>query len=212
MSSSDYDRDYYENGPDTGKSLYKDYRWLPEMTLPFCHELIVNLGIEKTSRVLDVGCAKGFYVKGLRMLGIDAYGVDISAYAIDHSHPDAREFLTRVDRLQDYRAPHSYHWILAKDVLEHIPYSEIDEVLEKLRELSINLFAIIPLARRGKYIIESHEDDPTHHIRESAEWWEKKLKEAKFPFVRSVCHLDHMKERYRGTAGGTGFFRTGPSI
>ncbi len=33
--------------------------------------------------VLDVGCAKGFLVQELRMLGVEAYGVDISEYAVN---------------------------------------------------------------------------------------------------------------------------------
>ena len=29
----EFDREYFEQGPMTGKSLYTNYRWLPELTL-----------------------------------------------------------------------------------------------------------------------------------------------------------------------------------
>src|SRR5438067_3110560 len=36
-------------------------------------------------RTLDVGCATGFVVEALRELGMDAEGVDVSQYAVDHA-------------------------------------------------------------------------------------------------------------------------------
>ena len=36
-------------------------------------------------RILDIGCAKGYLVKMLREKGVDAYGVDISKYAINNA-------------------------------------------------------------------------------------------------------------------------------
>ena len=44
-----------------------------------------NLFDNKT--VLFVGCAKGFDVEDFRQLGVDAYGIDISSYAISKSNP-----------------------------------------------------------------------------------------------------------------------------
>jgi len=44
---------------------------------------IINIyKLKKGDKILDVGCAKGFLVKDLLELGIDAFGLDISEYAI----------------------------------------------------------------------------------------------------------------------------------
>src|SRR3990172_11155820 len=45
-------------------------------------------------KVLEIGCAKGFLVKDLRDLGTDAYGLDISEYAIGKAEAKVREFLS----------------------------------------------------------------------------------------------------------------------
>jgi len=51
--------------------------------------------------VLDVGCAYGELVKGLVDLGIEAYGIDGSDYAISNSDPSIRSKLFKVNLNSD---------------------------------------------------------------------------------------------------------------
>ena len=53
MSSKQYDEDYFLHGKQTGKSLYEDYRWIPEATIPMVQVIINYLGIQKTDSILD---------------------------------------------------------------------------------------------------------------------------------------------------------------
>jgi glycosyltransferase involved in cell wall biosynthesis/predicted TPR repeat methyltransferase len=46
----------------------------------------------KPKRTLDVGCAKGFLVEHLRALGVEAFGTDISKYAISQVSEAARPY------------------------------------------------------------------------------------------------------------------------
>jgi SAM-dependent methyltransferase len=48
-------------------------------------------------RVLDIGCAKGSFVFGFRKLGVEAYGVDISSYAISCAPAVLQPFLHVID-------------------------------------------------------------------------------------------------------------------
>ena len=45
--------------------------------------------------MLDIGCAKGFFVKDLRdaLPGLEVIGIDVSDYAPEHAHPDAKPYL-----------------------------------------------------------------------------------------------------------------------
>jgi SAM-dependent methyltransferase len=52
-------------------------------------------------RVLDVGCAKGSFVFAFRELGVEAYGVDVSAYAISCAPGFLQPFLHVVDLDED---------------------------------------------------------------------------------------------------------------
>ncbi len=159
-----YDEDYFMRGITSGKSLYTAYSWKPELTIPMCQRIIDHCGIEKGSRVLDFGCARGYSVRALRGLGYDAYGVDISKWALENADPEAKPYLDIV--VPNTFAPLSgmyFNWIIAKDVLEHVPY--VDFVINNLMEHAINgLFVVVPLSqfRNGKYVVADYEKDVTH--------------------------------------------------
>ena len=57
-------------------------------------------------RVLDVGCAKGSFVYAFRALGIEAFGVDVSEYAISCAPKILQPFLSAVD-LDKERLPYN---------------------------------------------------------------------------------------------------------
>ena len=62
-------------------------------------EFIIEKFHPKT--VLDVGCAYGELVKGLDDMGVDAYGIDGSEYAINNSDPSIRSKLFKVNLNSD---------------------------------------------------------------------------------------------------------------
>ena len=63
---TEFDREYYEQGPMTGKSLYTNYRWLPELTLPLAHHIAVDCNLDKHQTVCDFGCAAGEFLYYLK--------------------------------------------------------------------------------------------------------------------------------------------------
>src|SRR5437899_2967619 len=46
----------------------------------------------KPRRVLDAGCAKGFLVEALWERGVEAYGIDVSEYAIGEVRRDVQPY------------------------------------------------------------------------------------------------------------------------
>ena len=111
-----YNKDYYENGLIKGISGYQNYRWIPELTIPMAYHLIQNLPISNNQRILDYGCAKGYLVKALRLLGFDAYGVDVSEYAIDNVDSDIRKFCSLIKKTSKKNLLYQgYDWMIAKD-------------------------------------------------------------------------------------------------
>lgn len=51
-------------------------------------DIVEHFSLKPGDRVLDIGCAKGFLVKDLLSLGIDAYGIDVSTYALMNCEPE----------------------------------------------------------------------------------------------------------------------------
>jgi ubiquinone/menaquinone biosynthesis C-methylase UbiE len=84
--SREYGQVYFDGPREYGYGGYRyDGRWLP-----VAQDVIAHFGLEPGDRVLDVGAAKGFLVKDLMkaLPGLDAFGLDISKYALLHCEPE----------------------------------------------------------------------------------------------------------------------------
>jgi|SRR5210317_1778018 len=194
MKDEFFNKDYYESGPQSGKSLYQNYRWIPELTIPLAHHIVQYLNIKPEDTVMDFGCAKGYLVHALRLLGIEARGVDISKYAIDNAPKEVSNYVKHILPYADFK-PSKY--VLCKDILEHIPYDCIDKQLSILRACSLYTFAIVPLGEEGKYIIPAYELDKSHFIREPVDWWVNKFIKAGFNIEEATTNLGPFKANWQ---------------
>jgi SAM-dependent methyltransferase len=193
-----FNEDYYERGAETGKSLYSHYRWIPELTVPMCHHIVLYTKLLPKQKILDFGCAKGFTVKGLRLLGYKAFGVDVSEYAVSQIEEHTRKWCGVIEPQEALVcAEGGYDWILCKDILEHIPYDKIDKQLEVLYNGGKKLMAMIPLGDGKKYIIESYEHDKSHFIKENIEWWGKKFEDTGWHIDLATHDLGPFKKNWQ---------------
>ena len=198
MEKDFFDKSYYENGPQAAKSLYQNYRWMPELTIPLAHHIIQSMGIMHDQTVMDFGCAKGFLVNAMRLLGIEAYGVDVSEYAVSQIEEGTRKWCGVIKPQENLVcAEGGYDWILCKDILEHIPYDKIDEQLKVLRKGGKKIMAMIPLGDGEKYIIESYEHDKSHFIREDVLWWHDRFEGAGFHVNISTKDMGPFKKNWQ---------------
>lgn len=82
--SMEYGEMYFDGPREYGYGGYRyDGRWKPVAL-----DIVEHFGLKSGDRVLDIGCAKGFLVKDLLALGIEAYGIDVSKYALMHCEPE----------------------------------------------------------------------------------------------------------------------------
>src|SRR5947209_16836666 len=85
-----FDYDYWDGSRETGYGGYNyDGRWRK-----VADSMVAAYNIKAGMRVLDVGSGKGFLLHDLRasVLGLEVAGIDISAYAIEHTMDDVRPF------------------------------------------------------------------------------------------------------------------------
>lgn len=82
------------------------------------------------SSVLDAGCAMGFLVEALHNRGVDAWGVDVSEFAISNVHESVAE-RCRVGSLSE-PLDRRYDLITCIEVLEHVPPAETDRAIANL--------------------------------------------------------------------------------
>ena len=197
-----FDENYFERGIELGISGYSNYRWMPELTIPMCFRLIEYLGIKENETILDFGCAKGYVVKAFRLLYREAFGYDISDYALSQVPCEIKKYvyMCKIEKLP------TFDWIIAKDVLEHISHNDIENTLYLLLEKCNKLFCVIPLAENDRYNVSWYESDITHIIRESLEWWGDKFSKIGFTVEEAKHKVKYIKENYSQYEKGNGFF------
>jgi cyclopropane fatty-acyl-phospholipid synthase-like methyltransferase len=137
--SCKFGEDYFDGSRDYGYGgYYYDGRWVP-----VAKDIIKHFNLKPGDKVLDVGAAKGFLVKDLLAEGIDAYGVDVSEYALLNCEPEV------VGRLQIGSAEKlpfpdgSFDAVLAINTIHNLP-----------RKLCINAVNEIERLAPGKGFIQ----------------------------------------------------------
>jgi hypothetical protein len=172
--SNAFDADYFERGVETGKSGYQNYSWLPELTIKMAHHLVLSLPISADDAVLDFGCAKGFLVKALRLLDIQAFGVDVSKYAIEQVDPAVRGYCELISGVDDPRCfSRPYDWVVSKDVFEHLTEEQLRRLLVRAKSEVKKIFAAVPLGKEdgSGYVVPAYDQDTTHLIVKPLAWW-----------------------------------------
>ena len=178
-------------------SGYEDYKCMPTRAIP--EELDIKNKFDFDTCV-DYGCAKGFLVHALRVVGCNAFGEDISEYAIENCHPGVKEYVS---------APNDkvYDLLICKDVLEHVHEGDIPGVLQKFLKKSNRFFFTIPLGDNDRFRIREYEVDITHVTKKDEEWWIKMFEKEGFILKEFSYSLVSIKEKWiPDYPYGNGFF------
>ena len=109
--------------------------------------------------VLDAGCALGLLVESLRDRGVEAYGVDISEYAIGKVRPDIQQYCWRGSIADPL--PRRYDLIVSIEVLEHLPRQAAEAALNLCQFTDDFLFSSSPVDHR----------ETTHFNVQPPEYW-----------------------------------------
>jgi len=158
------------SGVESGKSNYENYQWLPDLTLPMVIYMKRFLGIRDGDKVLDYGCSRGFMVKAMRMMSVDAVGFDVSEWAVSNCDSAVKEHVSNELKVE----PMSYDFVIAKDVMEHLTREQLIDILPKLMAATRKaMLIIVPLTAQdgGPYLCPKDECDPTHKIRWNLSSW-----------------------------------------
>lgn len=130
--SREYGEMYFDGPRDYGYGGYRyDGRWRP-----VAQDIVDHFGLQPGDKVLDVGCAKGFLVKDLLELGIDAYGLDVSVYALKVCEPEVigRLHLGCADSLPFPDG--AFAAVLSVNTLHNLPRSRLINALREIERLA----------------------------------------------------------------------------
>lgn len=136
-----------------------------ELWIPFFEKVAQRIiDVFNPTTVLDAGCACGYLVAALRDLGVEAYGFDISKYAINNVREDIAEycFAHSITDALPATVPQTYDLIVTTEVLEHLFPKEGEKAIENLCQYSDTIvFSSTP----------SDIEDRTHVNVQLPEYW-----------------------------------------
>lgn len=180
-----YGEDYFET-LDNGDGYRDSTMWED-----IAHTIKEAFGVDRVKRpwqdlsgtvnVVDVGCAKGFLVRHLRRRGFDAWGLDISEYALDTAPDDVKTYLRQFDLTtpdNSHFGAQAFRLALCIETMEHIPEDKVQVALRHIYTL---------LKKHGRAVFTICTDkqpgwdsDPTHVTIKPREWWTEQLTAAGF--------------------------------
>ncbi len=173
IDASFYDEKYYEK---KGYTVEKQYATFSELAGHLKERF-------DPKSVLDVGCSIGVLVKAFRDLGIGAYGVDYSEYALSHAPRDVKAYLRRaaVDKERLPFEDGSFDMVTMLELLEHLRDHRhlIGEVSRVLKRGGV-VFVTTPW--------DLSPEEPSHINIHPRKFWIKEFESLGFEYSRNVTY------------------------
>jgi 2-polyprenyl-3-methyl-5-hydroxy-6-metoxy-1,4-benzoquinol methylase len=134
----------------------------------------------KPVKSIELGCGVGQRVFALFSYGVDAYGSDISEYAINNSQfKDILKDKLSVENILDINYDNDFDLVICYDILEHLDPKDLDKALDKIYLTGgKNFLFSIPFIGDPNL-----DNDSTHKIRMTKEQWIDKLKDHDFKIM-----------------------------
>jgi protein-L-isoaspartate(D-aspartate) O-methyltransferase len=136
-----FGEEYFDGDRLYGYGGYRyDGRWRS-----FARKLTEHYSLAARSRVLDVGCAKGFLVHDFlaEVPGIEAAGCDISSYAIREAMPEVQDLLQVASAVELPYPDDSFDLVVSINTLHNLRLPDLARALREMERIS----------RGDKYVI-----------------------------------------------------------
>lgn len=157
LNPNEYDISYFDGKKTTyqhnaGYSKYERWQrknddFLPtdQSTGEYWKDLALRYNLDhslQNKKILEIGCAKGFIIEALRDLGLEAYGLDVSSYAVNCARDDIKPFLTVGDArtyLTNYKK-FEFDIVFSRRTLSCFTDAELNIIVPELNRISKSQF------------------------------------------------------------------------
>lgn len=131
---------------------YGGFNYMPRFWQPVIPAFAKHFGLDASSSVLDVGCAKGFMLHDMAELipGITVRGVDVSQYAIENAIEDMKPFVSVADAKALPFPDKSFDVVISINTIHNLDRAECAQSLREIQRV----------ARKGAFItIDAYHND-----------------------------------------------------
>ena len=172
-----FDREYFDGPRKYGYGGYHyDGRWKK-----VAKDFIKYYKLKPGDKVLDIGCAKEYLIKEFLDKKIDAYGLDISRYALKNCHPDVKSKLTYGNAKKLPFKNNSFKLVISINTLHNLIKKDCKIAIKEIMRISKKHKYIQVDAYRNKDEKKIFEDWVlTAKFHTYCDKWEKFFKEIRY--------------------------------
>ncbi len=131
----EFGKDYFDGDRNHG---YGGFTYQSRFWQPVIPDIIKTYGLSEGSRVLDIGCGKGFFIYDLTntIPGIDARGIDISEYAITNSLKSLKNKLQVGDARDLPFEDNSFDFVMSINTIHNLSRADCALALQEIERVS----------------------------------------------------------------------------
>ena len=145
-----YDKEYWDGDRRYG---YGGYKYIPGRWKPVAENLIKNYKLKSGSKVLDVGCGKGFLLYEMKLLipDLEVKGFDISKYGIENSHKEIKSnlFIHKAEDSFPYKDK-EFDLIISLGCLHNLKIFEVSKALKEIDRVGKHGYIMVESYRNEK--------------------------------------------------------------
>ena len=143
-----YEYDYWDGKRRYG---YGGYKYIENYWTPVAKKLIKKFKLTNKSKILDIGCGKGFLLFEIKKIlsKIKIEGIDISKHAIINSKKEVKKFLKIAD-VNQYKFKRKYDLIISINTLHNLEIDKLSSVVKKIIKFSKNSYIAVEGYRNVK--------------------------------------------------------------
>lgn len=135
LLSRKFSKEYFDGTRNQG---YGGYNYHPRFWQPVVKRIQKFYKLTSKSKILDVGCGKGFLLHDFKTLipGITVAGIDISEYAIQNSMEDIKPFITLGNAKKLPYADNTFDLVLGINTIHNLPLEDVYLALKEIERVS----------------------------------------------------------------------------
>ena len=149
VKAKEYGFDYWDGDRRFG---YGGYKFMPGRWAKAAKQLIELYELKAGSRVLDVGCGKGFLLFEMMLIepGLEIHGFDISDYGLANTHPDLKANLFKHRAQDTFPYPDDYFdLVISLGTLHNLHVFELEVAVSEIERV----------AHQGYIMVESFRNE-----------------------------------------------------
>jgi ubiquinone/menaquinone biosynthesis C-methylase UbiE len=145
-----YDYNYWDGDRKYG---YGGYKYIPGYHEYVARNLIKDYHLSKNSRILDIGCGKGFLMYEIQKIIASKfiYGLDNSSYAIKNAKKEVKKNIFKHDARKKIKfTDNSFDLVISINTLHNFKLPEISLALSEMERLGKNKYMCVESFRNER--------------------------------------------------------------